>query len=248
MNFDENALDVICIGRSSVDLYGDQIDGKLENMSSFSKYVGGSPTNISIGCSRLGLKSALITKVGNEHMGRFIIEQLRCEGVDVSNIKTDKDRLTALVILGIRSQDQFPLIFFRENCADMALCEDDIEEDFIKISKSVLVTGTHFSTKTVSDASFKAMKIAKKFNKQIILDIDYRPNLWEMGKHNEGESRFKENLSVTNHIQNILSYCTLIVGTEEEWNIAGGQSDTLESMKVCRKISKAIFVCKRGSL
>ena len=115
-------LDVICIGRSSVDLYGDQVNGKLEDMSSFSKYVGGSPTNISIGCSRLGLKSALITKVGNEHMGRFIIEQLRFEGVDVSNIKTDKDRLTALVILGIRSQDQFPLIFFRENCADMALC------------------------------------------------------------------------------------------------------------------------------
>ena len=241
-------LDVICIGRSSVDLYGDQVNGKLEDMSSFSKYVGGSPTNISIGCSRLGLKSALITRVGNEHMGRFVIEQLRREGVNVSNIKTDKDRLTALVLLGIKSQDQFPLIFFRENCADMALCEDDIEEDFIKISKSVLVTGTHFSTKTVSDASFKAMKIAKKFNKEVILDIDYRPNLWEMGKHNEGESRFKENLSVTNHIQNILSYCTLIVGTEEEWNIAGGQNDTLESMKVCRKISKAIFVCKRGSL
>ena len=91
MNFDENALDVICIGRSSVDLYGNQIDGKLEDMSSFSKYVGGSPTNISIGCSRLGLKSALITRVGNEHMGRFVIEQLRREGVNVSNIKTDKD-------------------------------------------------------------------------------------------------------------------------------------------------------------
>ena len=131
-------LDVICIGRSSVDLYGDQVNGKLEDMSSFSKYVGGSPTNISIGCSRLGLKSALITRVGNEHMGRFVIEQLRREGVNVSNIKTDKDRLTALVLLGIKSQDQFPLIFFRENCADMALCEDDIEEDFIKISKSVL--------------------------------------------------------------------------------------------------------------
>ncbi len=93
-------LDVICIGRSSVDLYGDQVNGKLEDMSSFSKYVGGSPTNISIGCSRLGLKSALITRVGNEHMGRFVIEQLRREGVNVSNIKTDKDRLTALVLLG----------------------------------------------------------------------------------------------------------------------------------------------------
>ena len=72
-------IDVICIGRSSVDLYGQQVGGKLEDMSNFSKYVGGSPTNISIGCSRLGLKSALITKVGNEHMGRFIKERLEKE-------------------------------------------------------------------------------------------------------------------------------------------------------------------------
>ena len=79
-------IDVICIGRSSVDLYGQQVGGKLEDMSNFSKYVGGSPTNISIGCSRLGLKSALITKVGNEHMGRFIKERLEKEGVDLSLI------------------------------------------------------------------------------------------------------------------------------------------------------------------
>ncbi|GIS11361.1 MAG: hypothetical protein CM15mP115_05120 [Alphaproteobacteria bacterium] len=76
------ALDVICIGRSSVDLYGGQVGGRLEDMSGFSKYIGGSPTNISVGCARLGLKSALITRVGDEHMGRFIRETLDGEGVD----------------------------------------------------------------------------------------------------------------------------------------------------------------------
>ena len=241
-------IDVICIGRSSVDLYGQQSGGTLEDMTSFSKYIGGSPTNISIGCSRLGLKSALITKVGNEHMGRFVIEQLKKEGVDISNVKIDDNKLTALVLLGIRNQDQFPLIFFRENCADMAICENDIDESFIKNSKSVLVTGTHFSSEIVSSASFKAMEIARKHNKKIIFDIDYRPNLWAQGNHNEGESRYQESKKVTNHIQKILPLCDLIVGTEEEWNIAGGKTNTIESIKICKNISKATLVCKKGAL
>ena len=112
-------LDVITIGRAGVDLYGAQIGGRLEDMGSFEKYIGGSPTNMACGTARLGLKSALITRVGDEHMGRFIREQLVREGVDVRGVKTDPDRLTALVILGIRDQEQFPLIFYRENCADM---------------------------------------------------------------------------------------------------------------------------------
>ena len=91
----EPTLDVICIGRSSVDLYGSQVGGRLEDMSSFAKYIGGSPTNISIGCSRLGL-NRLVTRVGDEHMGRFIREQLIREGVDTSHVATDPDRLSAL--------------------------------------------------------------------------------------------------------------------------------------------------------
>ncbi len=90
-------------------------------MGSFAKYVGGSPTNTAIGLARLGLKSAVVTRVGADHMGRFIAEQLEREGVDTSSVRSDPDRLTALVILGIRDREQFPLIFYRENCADMAL-------------------------------------------------------------------------------------------------------------------------------
>jgi len=99
-------LDVITIGRAGVDLYGSQVGGRLEDMGSFDKYIGGSPTNMACGTARLGLKSALITRVGDEHMGRFIREQLEREGVDVRGIRTDPDRLTALVILGIRDRDR----------------------------------------------------------------------------------------------------------------------------------------------
>ena len=76
-------LDVVTVGRSSVDLYGEQVGGRLEDMASFAKYVGGCPTNIAVGTARLGLRSALITRVGDEHMGRFIKEQCAREGVDV---------------------------------------------------------------------------------------------------------------------------------------------------------------------
>src|ERR1700678_4455244 len=111
-------LDVIAIGRSSVDLYGEQVGGRLEDMASFSKAVGGCPTNIAIRTPRLGLKSGLITRVGDEHMGRFIREQCAREGVDVAGIRTDPVRLTSLVLLGIRDEKTFPLIFYRDNCAD----------------------------------------------------------------------------------------------------------------------------------
>src|ERR1700753_521139 len=97
----EQMLDVITIGRSSVDLYGQQIGSRLEDISSFAKSVGGCPANISVGSARLGLKSALITRVGNEQMGRFIKEQLAREGVETKGIATDPNRLTALVLLAV---------------------------------------------------------------------------------------------------------------------------------------------------
>ena len=92
-------LELITIGRSSVDLYGTQVGGRLEDMRSFEKYIGGSPTNIAVGASRLGLQSAVITRVGKEHMGRFIKEQLQKEGVNTRGVITDSERLTSLVIV-----------------------------------------------------------------------------------------------------------------------------------------------------
>ena len=114
-------LDVVTVGRSSVDLYGQQIGGRLEDMATFAKSVGGCPTNIAIGAARLGLRSAVITGVGDEHMGRFIREQLVREGVSTDGVKVDPERLTALVVLGVLNDRSFPLIFYRENCADMGL-------------------------------------------------------------------------------------------------------------------------------
>ncbi len=241
-------LDLITIGRSSVDLYGGQAGGRLEDMASFNKYIGGSPTNIAAGTARLGLKSALITRVGDEHMGRFVREQLALEGVDVTGVKTDVERLTALVLLGIRDQEQFPLIFYRDNCADMALCEDDIDPDFIKSARCVCATGTHLSHPQVEAATLKALHLARENGAKTALDIDYRPNLWGVAGHGDGESRFVESQKVTDKLQSTLHLFDLIVGTEEEFHIAGGTTDTIAALRAVRKVSGATLVCKRGPM
>lgn len=240
-------LDLITIGRSSVDLYGTQVGGRLEDMGSFDKYIGGSPTNIACGTARLGLKSAVITGVGNEHMGRFIVEQLQSEGVNTEGVKTDPDRLTALVLLGIRDQEQFPLIFYRENCADMGLTVDDIDPAFIHRARAVVATGTHLSHPQVEAATIKALEIARAAGMQTALDIDYRPNLWGVAGHGDGESRFVESARVTAKLQSTLHLFDLIVGTEEEFHIAGGTTDTVEALRSVRGVSKATLVCKRGA-
>ncbi|SET89041.1 bifunctional 5-dehydro-2-deoxygluconokinase/5-dehydro-2-deoxyphosphogluconate aldolase [Paracoccus homiensis] len=240
-------LDVITIGRSSVDLYGQQVGGRLEDMGSFAKYIGGSPTNIACGTARLGLRSAVITRVGDEHMGRFIREQLAREGVETAGVATDPERLTALVLLGIRDEDQFPLIFYRENCADMALSPDDIDEGFIAGARSVLATGTHLSHPQTEAAVLKALELARRHGARTALDIDYRPNLWGVAGHGDGESRFVESAAVTAKLQGTLHLFDLIVGTEEEFHIAGGTTDTVAALRAVRAVSRATLVCKRGA-
>ncbi len=241
-------LDVITIGRSSVDLYGAQVGGRLEDMRSFNKYVGGSPTNMAVGTARLGLKSAVITKVGDEHMGRFIREELAAEGVDIGGVITDPERLTALVILGIRDEDTFPLIFYRENCADMALSPDDINPQFIARAGCVTATGTHLSHPRTEAAIVKALTLARENGARTALDIDYRPNLWGLAGHGAGEERFIASDAVTKKLQGALHVFDLIVGTEEEFHIAGGSTDTVEALRAVRRVSDAILVCKRGPM
>ena len=240
-------LDLITVGRSSVDLYGAQIGGRLEDMRSFDKYIGGSPTNIACGTARLGLKSAVITAVGDEHMGRFIREELVREGVNITGVKIDPDRLTALVLLGIRDKEQFPLIFYRENCADMGLNVEDIDPDFIQQARAVVATGTHLSHPQVEAATLKALTIAREAGLKTALDIDYRPNLWGVAGHGDGESRFVESQKVTEQLQSTLHLFQLIVGTEEEFHIAGGSTDTISALRAVRAVTAATLVCKRGA-
>jgi 5-dehydro-2-deoxygluconokinase len=242
----DNSIDLIAIGRSSVDLYGEQIGGRLEDMGSFAKYVGGSPANAAIAASRLGLRSALLTRVGADHMGRFIREELIREGVDVRCVRTDPNRLTALVVLGIRNRETFPLIFYRENCADMALCEQDLDAELLAAARAVLITGTHLSTPGVFAASMAAARQVKANGGRVVFDVDYRPVLWGLTAKDLGENRFVSNASVTECLQTVLPLCDLVIGTEEEFCILGGSVDTIAAIRSVRTRTPATLVCKLG--
>jgi 5-dehydro-2-deoxygluconokinase len=236
----------VCLGRLGVDLYAQQIGARLEDVSSFAKYLGGSSANIAFGTARLGVKSAMLTRVGNDHMGRFLVESLAREGCDVSGIKIDAERLTAMVLLGIKDRETFPLVFYRENCADMALHAEDIDEAQIASSKALLITGTHFSTDQVFKASSQALDYAEKHNVKRVLDIDYRPVLWGLTGKADGETRFVANQNVSQHVQRILPRFDLIVGTEEEFLIAGGSTDLLSALRNVRELTAATLVVKLG--
>jgi 5-dehydro-2-deoxygluconokinase len=242
------ALDVLCLGRCAVDFYAQQIGARLEDVTSFAKYLGGSSANTAFGCARLGLRTGMITRVGDDAMGRFLVETLAREGCDVSHVSVDPTRLTGAVVLGLKDRDTFPLIFLRENCADMAIVEADIEEAYIARSRALLITGTHFSTEYINRISQLALDRARANNVRTILDIDYRPVLWGLTKRGDGETRYIHSETVTAHLQRILPKIDLAIGTIEEFNIAGGSADILTSLAAVRRLTAAVLIVKRGPM
>ena len=241
-------IDVVCMGRAAVDLYGEQIGGRLEDMRSFARYLGGSPANTAVGVARLGLKPAMLTRVGDEHNGRFVRERLAAEGVDVTHVTTDPKRLTALVFLGIRDRETFPLVFYREQCADMGLVADDVDPALIASANALLLSGTHLSQPDTLAACRRAIALARASHTRIVLDIDYRPVLWGLTSPGLGEQRYVASERVSAVLQGIVADCDLLVGTEEEIRIAGGSGDTLAALRRLRELTAATLVVKRGPM
>jgi 5-dehydro-2-deoxygluconokinase len=245
---DDRALDIVCLGRLGVDFYAQQIGARLEDVTSFAKYLGGSSANTAFGCARLGLRAGLVSRVGDDAMGRFLTETLAREGCDVSHVGVDPARLTAAVVLGIEDKETFPLIFLRENCADMAIGDAEIEASYIGRARALLITGTHFSTEYIAGVSSRALDHAHARDVRTVLDIDYRPVLWGLTKRGDGATRYIASGTVTAHLQRLLPRFDLVIGTIEEFNIAGGSDDVMRSLAEVRRHTAAVLVVKRGPL
>jgi 5-dehydro-2-deoxygluconokinase len=242
------SFDLACLGRLAVDLYAQQVGCALEDATSFARYLGGSSANIAFGVARLGLRSAMISRVGDEQMGRFLLQTLQREGCDTQAVQIDKERLTALVLLGLKDRDTFPLLFYRENCADMAIDAGALEEDFIAQCRALLITGTHLSTPTVRAASSAALAHAAKHGVVRVLDIDYRPVLWGLTGRGAGENRYVRDDEVTAQLQQMLPQFDLLIGTEEEFFIAGGvPGDLIATLRKVREVTAAALVVKLGA-
>jgi 5-dehydro-2-deoxygluconokinase len=242
------ALELVCIGRTCVDLYAEQEGAKLEDVQSFRKYVGGSAANIALNTARLGVKTAMLTRVGEEQMGRFVRRTMADTGVDVSHVNFDPEHLTPYVLLAVRDVEDFPRIFAYGDAADMALDDSDVDPEFIASSGALLVTGTPLSRPGSRSATLKAVRAAREAGTRVLFDLDYRPVFWGVASHEQGGQMFVESAEVTEGYRSVLPQCDLVVGTEEEIRIAGGSSDTRESLLAIRELSGATIVLKVGAM
>ncbi len=231
-----------------MDLYAEQEGAKLEDVQSFRKYVGGSAANIALNTARLGVKTAMLTRVGEEQMGRFVRRAMAENSVDVSHVTFDPKRLTPYVLLAIRDVEGFPRIFAYGDAADMALDETDVDPEFIASSKALLVTGTPLSRAGSRVASLKAVGAAREAGTRVLFDLDYRPVFWGVASHERGGEMFVESAEVTERYRSVLPDCDLVVGTEEEVRIAGGSTDTRDALLAIRELCGATIVLKVGAM
>lgn len=213
--------DILCIGRSSIDLYSADIGAPFVEISSFSAFVGGCPTNISVGTRRLGLRSALLTGVGVDPVGDFILHFLKKEGVDTSWVVRKEGKRSSAVILGIEPPDKFPLVYYRDNCADIALDCEDIRRIPLEKMKAILISGTGLSRDPSRTATLFAAEMAHEKGVKVFLDIDFRADQWAS----------LQEFGTT--IRSVLPYVNYVIGTSEEVKAAAysgsGEAEILHS-------------------
>jgi len=175
---DSTTFDLITMGRSSIDLYANEVGAPFVDIKSFAAYVGGSPTNIAVGVRRLGLRTAVLTAVGDDPVGDFILKFLQDEGVETRFIPRKPGARTSAVVLGIEPPDKFPLVYYRDNCADNQLSIDDVLQTPLARCRVFEFSGTGLSREPSRSANLFAAEQAKASGARVVLDLDFRPNQW----------------------------------------------------------------------
>nr|BBH95972.1 hypothetical protein KTA_41710 [Thermogemmatispora argillosa] len=198
------SYDLIAMGRSSLDLYSNDIGAPFEEIKSFAAYVGGCPTNICVGARRLGLRSALLTAVGDDQVGNFILHFLQREGVETRYIVRKPGYRSSAVVLGIQPPDRFPLTYYRDHCADVELTIDDVLATPLEACRVLLITGTGLSKEPSRSATIFAAELARELGAMVALDVDYRPDQWH------------DQRAFGVAIRSVLPLVDLVIGTEDE--------------------------------
>ncbi|MBI3849916.1 MAG: 5-dehydro-2-deoxygluconokinase [Verrucomicrobia bacterium] len=196
------------MGRSSIDLYSNDVGAPFPEIKSFAAYVGGSPTNIAVGAQRLGLRTAVLTAVGEDPVGDFILSFLNKEGVETRYIPRKPGTRTSAVVLGIEPPDKFPLVYYRDNCADNQLSIDDVLRTPIADSRVFEFSGTGLSREPSRSANIFAAEQAKSTGATVVLDLDFRPNQWHDARA----------FGVT--VRAVLPLVDIVLGTEDECKAA----------------------------
>jgi 5-dehydro-2-deoxygluconokinase len=192
------------MGRSSLDLYAQEVGAPFVDIRSFAAYVGGSPTNIAVGAQRLGLRAAVLTAVGEDPVGDFILHFLQQEGVDTRFIPRKAGTRTSAVVLGIEPPDKFPLVYYRDNCADNQLAIDDVLQAPVGDCRVFEFSGTGLSREPSRSATALAAERARAAGATVVLDLDFRPNQWHDPRA----------FGVT--VRALLPLVDIVLGTEDE--------------------------------
>ena len=174
----DKIIDVITIGRSSIDLYSQNIGADFVDIKGFDAFVGGSPLNIATGCARLGLSAALLTGVGEDKVGDFILNFLEKEGVGIQYIPKIRGARSSAVVLGIQPPDKFPLVYYRDNCADSQITVDHVIHAKVHEARMIEISATAMNVEPSRSAVFFALEEAHKANVTTLLDIDFRADQW----------------------------------------------------------------------
>ena len=171
--------DVLSMGRSSIDLYSNDIGAPFAEIKSFAAYVGGCPTNISVGTRRLGLESAVLTALGDDKVADFMLKFLNDEGVETRFVPRLRGRRTSAVLLGIEPPDRFPLVYYRANCADIELTIDHVLASPVRDCRVLVISGTGLSRDPSRSATLFAAEQARDAGAKVILELDFRPDQWD---------------------------------------------------------------------
>ncbi len=227
-------FDVLAIGRSGVDMYPLQTGVGLEDVETFGKFLGGSPTNVAVAVARLGHKAAVVTGVGDDPFGRYVRRAMREFGVDDRFVFVVDDLHTPVAFCEIFPPDNFPLWFYRSPSApDMRLRPQDLDLEAIRRARLLWLSVTGLSEEP-SRSAHRALLRSRARTRHIVLDLDFRPMLWR----EPGEARQR--------IREVLSDVTVAVGNVQECAIAVGESDPERAADALLEAGVEVAIVKKG--
>ncbi|MCQ2796577.1 MAG: 5-dehydro-2-deoxygluconokinase [Bacilli bacterium] len=238
-------LDLILLGRVAIDFnpaYNDKVkEGfkPLKKVHMFEMYLGGSPANITVGVTKHGLKTGFIGKVSNDQFGDFVTDYFKRIGVDTSHITRCKNgENLGLTFTEMLSAKESSILMYRNKIADLQLSVDDIDEDYIKSAKALLISGTALAESPSREAAIKAVHLAKKNKTKVIFDIDYRAYNWKN----------KDEIAI--YYSTIAKEADIIMGSREEFDLTERlikpRMSDLESAKLWQSYNAKIVVIKHG--
>lgn len=233
----DKEFDLIAIGRACIDLNANEYNRPMEETMTFTKYVGGSPANVAIGSAKLGLKVGFVGKLADDQHGRFIESYMREAGVDTSNMIIDQEgHKTGLAFTEIKSPEECSILMYRDDVADLHLEPSELDEEYIKKSKILLVSGTALAKSPSREAVLKAVSLAKRNDVKVVFELDYRPYTWNS----------IEETSV--YYSLVAEQSDILIGTRDEYNVMenNAKGTNEETVRYLFKHSADLVVIKHG--